>query len=182
MGSFGDWLLRRYKLIAATTAALIAASMIYDACTKFGNTPAEISRLRILALIGALVGWVIGIWLSPYSPAEESKFLNLKKAIGVFFSGYLLARFDDTLDRMLEPQFIFTSNPDLIQERLVVVAAAMLSVVVVFTHRQYRKQDEADLKREKQQLDTKKEDLALQEEALHTREVELKTREDAIPE
>jgi hypothetical protein len=54
-----------------------------------------------VAMVGAAIGWLLGVALSPYNEKEESSFTKYGAAVAAFSSGYLVARTDDLVKQIL---------------------------------------------------------------------------------
>ena len=48
----------------------------------------------VLCLFGGILGWCVGMFISPLSPDERLEFSELGKAISVFVSGFLIAKLE----------------------------------------------------------------------------------------
>src|SRR5262245_29749662 len=56
-------------------------------------------RLNLWILIaGGLIGWGVGMLMTPISDAEEKKFPEYAKLISTFVTGYLVAKIDKLFD------------------------------------------------------------------------------------
>jgi hypothetical protein len=56
-------------------------------------------RINVLVLIsGALIGWVVGMLMTPVTGNEQAHFPEYGKALSTFVTGYLVAK----LDRLFE--------------------------------------------------------------------------------
>jgi hypothetical protein len=87
MTSLGPWI--GYLL------AFAALVLILWAAARPG-APASLSIQIIVA--GALIGWVVGILMTPLSPGEKSHFSEYGAAISTFVTGYLVAKIDRIFD------------------------------------------------------------------------------------
>lgn len=61
-------------------------------------TNSESAYNYLILLLGALCGWVLGIFFAPYTAEEAKKLVTFRQAISAFISGYVLSK----LDRFLE--------------------------------------------------------------------------------
>ena len=64
----------------------------------------------IIGISGVAIGSLLGLLVSPYSEVEEVRFSALAKALGVFFSGYALAKLDPLILWFISP----TGSPAII--------------------------------------------------------------------
>jgi hypothetical protein len=53
----------------------------------------------LIVVTGGLIGWAVGMLMTPVSPTEKKHFPEYGKAISTFLSGYLVAK----LDKLFEP-------------------------------------------------------------------------------
>jgi hypothetical protein len=90
----------------------------------------------LLVMLGALVGWTLGIYWAPFSVTEQARFVTIGQAVGTFISGYFLSKIDRLLERSL---FGVDAAPQLdTWLRLGLFAAAtMLFALIVYTNRAY---------------------------------------------
>jgi hypothetical protein len=105
---------------------------------------AQSDQCRILnyfvILLGALCGWVLGIFCSPYSETEAKNFVSIGQAISAFVSGYVLSKFDRFLEASL---FVDTKIPQYhTWVRLgLFAAAAGIFALLIFSNRAYFRTD-----------------------------------------
>lgn len=55
----------------------------------------------LLALTGAVSGWLTGVLIAPLSPTEEQRFSVFMKVISGFITGYLLSKLDPLITHLL---------------------------------------------------------------------------------
>jgi hypothetical protein len=90
---------------------------------------------RLVALVGGLLGWLIGMAFAPFSDKEKKHFEFVGKTVSVFVSGYVLGKLDRFLELALLPSGGFDSAS---WQRVGLFGAAfLLGGIVVFTHRLY---------------------------------------------
>lgn len=96
----------------------------------------------LVILFGALCGWALGIFFSPYSEKEEKSFASIGQAISAFVSGYVLSKFDRFLEASL---FLETKVPqyDTWTRLALFTAAVTLFTLLIFTNRAYFLTDDA---------------------------------------
>jgi F0F1-type ATP synthase membrane subunit a len=94
-----------------------------------------------VVLLGALCGWALGIFSSPYSKTEEKRFSSISQAISAFVSGYVLSKFDRFLEASL---FTDTKVPqyDTWVRLGLFVAATGLFALLIFSNRAYFRADD----------------------------------------
>jgi hypothetical protein len=99
------------------------------------DNPQAISANRLVALIGALCGWIIGVAFAPFSESEQTQFLAISSVISAFLSGYVVSKFDRYLEGVLFPVGVETRNS---WTRVgLFVAALLLVATTVFINRLY---------------------------------------------
>lgn len=62
----------------------------------------------LLVPAGGLLGWVLGIFLSPRGASQQQQFQTLGRAIGTFVSGFLLAKLGPIFDKALASDHAWT--------------------------------------------------------------------------
>jgi hypothetical protein len=77
-------------LLAFAALALI----VWAAARQGASAPLSIQ----IIVAGALIGWVVGILMTPLSPGEKSHFSDYGTAISTFVTGYLVAKIDRIFD------------------------------------------------------------------------------------
>lgn len=95
----------------------------------------DASLNRLVGLLGALCGWVVGILFAPFSPDEERRFKGIGKVVSAFVAGYLVSKFD-----VFAKQFLFPENGASIETWIRVgffVCAFLLVAITVFIQRLY---------------------------------------------
>ena len=59
-----------------------------------------------IVVLGVSIGWLFGMYISPYGKGEEQKFTEYATAVSAFVSGYLLAKIDGLITKLLSPEQI----------------------------------------------------------------------------
>jgi hypothetical protein len=75
----------------------VLGALAYIACfvIAFKMRPADEWWLNILlCLFGGIVGWSVGVLLSPMTTAEERTFTGYGKAVSAFAGGFVVAKLD----------------------------------------------------------------------------------------
>lgn len=124
------------------TAAVTMVCGVFGICVlgwtawKVAPDDAALATNYLIVLLGFILGWTTGMYLSPYSAAEASKFVTVGQAISAFLSGYALAK----LDRFVEST-LFVQNKLPVYEHWIrlgiFVAAFFIACILVFTARAY---------------------------------------------
>jgi len=68
------------------------------------DSTAAASLNRLVALLGALTGWAVGIFFAPFSTEEEHQFKGIGKVISAFVAGYFVSNFDMFVKQYLFPE------------------------------------------------------------------------------
>lgn len=126
-------------VIFATLFFLVFAYVIWDLTSSLNANDLPISGTainRLIALLGALVGWALGILFAPFSAAEKEQFQGIAKVISAFVAGYLLSKAEVFFQLTLFPKD--GGIPLMNWLRLGIFAASMLlGALIVFIHRLY---------------------------------------------
>lgn len=123
-----------YKLVFSTISTLGLGGVLLWCATKQGS---DQKVIHIAAMVlGAALGWIIGILASPYGDTEQKQFSQLVKDVSVFLSGYALAKIDPIIARIVNPDTLL-NNPINILRILIFLSAFLLSLLLTFEHRQY---------------------------------------------
>jgi len=100
-------------------------------------TPDETARALNFAIIvvAASIGWLAGIFASPYDKVEEKQFLTYAKAISLLVTGYFVGK----IDRAVEALFATATLSDPLQAFRVIsfFAIGIITMIVTFVFRQY---------------------------------------------
>jgi D-alanyl-lipoteichoic acid acyltransferase DltB (MBOAT superfamily) len=86
-------------------------------------------------VLGITLGWLAGFIVTPYTKQEEKQFLTYSKAISVFVSGYLVAKINDVVERMLSPDHLFQTI--VVFRGMVFVSAFIVALLITFIYRKY---------------------------------------------
>ena len=80
-------------------AALIwhLTGVLNDAKAKLDSRSAN----RLVAVLGALCGWIIGIAFAPFSEAEKAQFAAISSVVSAFLSGYVVSKVDRFVEGVL---------------------------------------------------------------------------------
>ena len=117
-------------------AGLCVLGIIYAALAM--KTPAEMSprQLNLVILIaGALIGWVVGMLITPVSPKEQAVFSDAGKALSTFVAGYLVAKIDRLFDIAMKQND--NANGLFVGRLLMFVSMFALGVLATFVWRSY---------------------------------------------
>jgi hypothetical protein len=104
----------------------------------------EFAFTFVVGISGVALGWLAGLLASPYSKAEESRFTAVSKAIGVFFSGYAVAKLEPIVGWLTSPDRL-AANHLLVARILVFVATFSTAILQMYVYRIYINPNEAGL-------------------------------------
>ena len=95
---------------ARTAGMGILGALIVTAFLVLGWLLSEDVPQRIATtggiLFGIALGWLFGVFLSPYDERDQLAFTRAGKAVTAFLSGYALAKVDRLVDAMLAPALV----------------------------------------------------------------------------
>lgn len=123
-------------VIFASLFFLAFAGLIWNlTSTLSGGSASEAGLNRLIALLGALAGWAVGILFAPFTDAEKAQFQGIAKVVSAFVAGYLLSKIEMFIKMTLFPDGLF---PALNWIRFgIFVSAFLLGALIVFIHRLY---------------------------------------------
>jgi hypothetical protein len=111
--------------------------LLFTSCFVVGEGgEAKCINLTVLA-IGATVGWLFGVVLSPYDPSEKQAFRDYAKAGSVFVSGFLVAKIDKLAEHILDPNFLLSDNVAAFRT-LGFIGCVILSMIITFNFRKWQ--------------------------------------------
>jgi len=95
-----------------------------------------------LLVFGGSLGWLLGIFMSPYGEGEKAAFAGYASAIMTFASGYLVGKIDPFVGKLLHPDFLFRT---LVGFRVLSFLSIMLlSMLMTFAVREYLEEPSKD--------------------------------------
>lgn len=89
---------------------------------------------RLLALLGGIVGWMIGMAFAPYSYRDQARFEAVGKVVVAFASGYFVSKFNLFVDKAFFP---YHENINSWIRLCLFSVAMLLGATTVFTNRLY---------------------------------------------
>jgi hypothetical protein len=95
-----------YSVISTNIAAAALAIIIGWLCIEVGDSEQEQVLNGLLSILGALIGWALGMFFAPYTSDEASRFSTISQGISAFLSGYVVSK----LDRFLEATMFTTTE------------------------------------------------------------------------
>jgi len=119
--------------LRTSTIALSALLVTLLACNYVLSDDSRDFAVRVtLMVFGACLGWVLGVFASPYSKTEVQRFSAFAKAAGTFVSGYLLAKADSLFTEILKPTFLMNLMNVEVGLRVISVCSSMV-IFFLFT-------------------------------------------------
>ena len=110
----------------------IATCFLLWSCFSIGTSP----QINILFLFcGGLIGWILGILVTPNSDDEKSRFSEFGKAIATFITGFFLAKLEKIFDLAIQDQNDISEV--FIGRSLLLVVSFALGLLFTFIWRSY---------------------------------------------
>ncbi|HDS1705768.1 hypothetical protein [Pseudomonas putida] len=129
-----------FSVIFTNVFAVIFGIAIGWLCfTVSSGDPLQQVFNALLAILGALIGWALGMFFAPYTDKEAERFSSIGQAVSAFVSGYIISK----LDRFLEATMFEVEAPVTITwVRFGLLLCSMLLVMLtVFSNRAYFRSD-----------------------------------------
>ena len=86
-------------------------------------------------VLGLSVGWLLGFYTAPYNKHEATEFKELATAVSVFLSGYLVAKVDGLITKILSPEQVM--RPVAGFRVIAAFSSLVLSLIVTYVGRAY---------------------------------------------
>lgn len=104
------------------------------------ETRIDLAYNLFVLVLGAIVGWAIGIFFSPYTSEDEKRFVAIRQAASAFISGYAISKFD----RFLEANLFVSKlpQPDVWMRIGIFSASVILFAILIYSNRTYFRTDE----------------------------------------
>jgi hypothetical protein len=123
-----------YSAFLAALAGIVIVSLAFTLSPDID----EVRFVITLALCGASLGWIAGMYLSPQNTPEEQAFGSFKTAIAGVLSGYILSKLQSIFTKLLDDGTILTKL--FLQRTLFFVTPALLTIGTVYSVREYKNQ------------------------------------------
>jgi ABC-type uncharacterized transport system permease subunit len=125
-----------FSLLFTGLFAVLFGSLLAYLCVILGADRPAVGLNLLVALLGALSGWAVGMFFSPIDERDAQRLQFVGKTVGAFISGYLLGKIDPFLVEQMKRA---TESPSTINWIRVGLfgASALLGAVVVFVNRAY---------------------------------------------
>ena len=122
-------------LFTGLFAFLFGVLVVY-LCVVLGPDRWAVGLNLLVALLGALSGWALGMFFSPIDEQDAKRLQFVGKTVGAFISGYMLGKIDPFLAEQVKRA---TESPSEVNWVRVGICAAsgLLGAVVVFVNRAY---------------------------------------------
>ena len=126
----------RRTLVFAGTFAFIFGVPIIALCWALDATPAGPGTNLLICILGALAGWAVGMFFSPFDEVDVARFKYIGKSVAAFVSGYLVSKIDAPLAEFFKN---LPSNwtPGLGVRFGLFASSFLLAALVVFVTRAY---------------------------------------------
>lgn len=116
------------KLIISGVVILSLYALIGWLTTRVKKEPSDVAINLGLVILGGAIGWVIGIFLTPYGEGQKAEFAEYASVIALFASGYLVGKIDAAISHLLKPENLFTP---MVGFRLVITFSSFLLGMLV---------------------------------------------------
>lgn len=124
-----------WKIVGSTVSATVLLAVLCALAFMTGGPKPTVEMNFAVLTLGASLGWIIGIIVSPYSTQEQTKFTALSKAVAAFASGYLVGKVDKLVEKLFDPAFALESVHGF--RLLAFVSAFAIVMVLTFVYRRY---------------------------------------------
>src|SRR5438552_11690755 len=122
-------------LFTGIFAFLFGVLVVY-LCIALGEDRASVAVNLLVALLGALSGWAMGMFFSPLDEQDAQRLQFVGKTVGAFISGYLLGKIDPFLAEQMKRATESPSQVNWVRVGLC-AASVLLGAGVVFVNRSY---------------------------------------------
>lgn len=103
---------------------------------KEGENCKELAYSLLVGLSGITIGWLIGLFASPFSNEEQKKFGQLSTVIIGFLSGYFLSKIEPLITHLTSNAEVFTQDLILIRF-LIFLTSGIFGFLYMFSYRKY---------------------------------------------
>lgn len=132
-----------YSVISTNVAAAALAITIGWLCIQVSDSVQDQVFNGLLTILGALIGWALGMFFAPYTKDEASRFSSIGQGISVFVSGYVVSKLDRFLEATMFTTTVVAGNTvetpaSITWVRIgLFICAVLLVMLTVFTNRAY---------------------------------------------
>ncbi len=124
------------SLVFTGLFALLFGALLLYLCIALGTNRTSVGLNLLVALLGALSGWAVGMFFSPIDEKDARRLQFVGKTVGAFISGYLIGKIDPFLAEQVKRATETPADVPWVRVGLC-AASALLGAVVVFVNRAY---------------------------------------------
>lgn len=117
-----------FKMIASVIVIVSIYAIIGWLASKVRKDPVDVPINMSLIILGGAIGWVVGIFLTPYGQDQKVEFAEYASVIALFVSGYLVGKVDAAISHLLKPECLFTP---IVGFRLIITFSSFLLGMLV---------------------------------------------------
>ncbi len=129
-----------WGLIGGYGTLVLLAFCAYHAHPKdstSGSRAQQYSLTVIIGITGVVLGWLVGLLVSPYEGNEVDRFAALATAATSFVSGYLVSKIDPAITDALSKEKIGSGGGTYFMRLLVFVSCVMIGSITMYSFRAY---------------------------------------------
>lgn len=115
---------------------MMFGSLIFFAWSYENGTHFNLCLLS--GVLGAALGWTVGIIISPYSITEREAFASIGKLVYGFLSGYAFSKIDPIIGSLIDPK---TATPTVAIYVTVALVSFLASAAFTYISRSYWRGD-----------------------------------------
>lgn len=130
-------------VITSNLLLIVLLALIFVLAYRLGRADNTHLHNILIATVGLLCGWLVGMMSAPYTSGEQARFLGLVQAVSVFLSGYVLSKFDRIFEAALQPDKVF--QPVVATRLGLFFANFLVGFILLFTNRSYFRPVSPDL-------------------------------------
>ena len=140
MSSTGYNVMKNWKIWCCSIVAAILEIVLVRLCWIMSSSE-QITAINLSILIlSTAIGWLLAVVATPYDKQEQTRFETYTKAVGVFISGFALAKLDRVIDLLISPDNL--NNPLSVFRWMAFTSGLIIAFIIVFSFRQYTRIDE----------------------------------------
>jgi glycerol uptake facilitator-like aquaporin len=126
-----------YKLVSTIAASGLLYFAFLFCAIAFARDRSDRMVNASVFLLGIVLGWLVGTALAPYTPDEQKEFSLYASYVSTFFSGYLLAKIDPAVTKLLSPDYLFENYSTVIIRIASFLGPFIITLLVTFIFRKY---------------------------------------------
>jgi hypothetical protein len=128
-----------FEISTAIAATIVTAAMLWI-CYAAAENAQERAINVLVGFFGLAGGWLAGIVLAPFTPAEGAQFAVYAGAVSAFVTGYAAGKTDDLVKYVLSPQNLTRRRAF---HAVLFLVTFLVALIVVFEFRFYHTQEVA---------------------------------------